>query len=355
METPQYWVRADLSTAERIRAFEATPLAARGLPDILDMAWAGESLALLGRAGRVLLIPDPSAEDLVSSIVAIETDPAVDSIRGGPAGLIASGGGRAFLIPAGATVALETAALSGLQEPLPYSGGFVVRTADGRLCLLTAERVEGAWSPVLDDSAFFPDARLSLSARAAGADWLLASDLGLSMRNAASQELAHASLSDPPLEAPFLSAGSLWYLGAAALWRIADRGPGNGYPIPAAVLSNILSGLGNLGGVGAVTETDLDILPWKEGQQRPFARSWRVHPYHAQDGSPLSLSSTARGRYLIVAFDAEGNALANNLGYEIGEQLPLVPGAGKDYWFAISPPPALAALGAALSIRRGGD
>ncbi|MPT41605.1 MAG: acyl-CoA synthetase [Achromobacter sp.] len=62
METPQYWVRADLSTAERIRAFEATPLAARGLPDS-TYAFLARSCRQAPQATAIRYLRDPSCRD----------------------------------------------------------------------------------------------------------------------------------------------------------------------------------------------------------------------------------------------------------------------------------------------------
>ncbi|MCW0211592.1 MAG: acyl-CoA synthetase [Achromobacter sp.] len=60
METPQYWVRADLSTAERIREFEATPLRERGLPDS-TYAFLARSCRQAPRATAIRYLREPSS------------------------------------------------------------------------------------------------------------------------------------------------------------------------------------------------------------------------------------------------------------------------------------------------------
>lgn len=60
MEIPRYWVRADLSTAERIRQFEAVPLHERGLPDS-TYAFLARGCRQAPRATAIRYLPDPAA------------------------------------------------------------------------------------------------------------------------------------------------------------------------------------------------------------------------------------------------------------------------------------------------------
>ncbi len=67
METPQYWVRADLSTAERVRAFEAVPLAARGLP-ASTYAFLARSCRQAPQATAIRFVREPSCRDAPQDI-----------------------------------------------------------------------------------------------------------------------------------------------------------------------------------------------------------------------------------------------------------------------------------------------
>lgn len=62
METPQYWVRADLSTAQRIREFESTPLRDRGLPDS-TYAFLARSCRQAPAATAIRYVREPAACD----------------------------------------------------------------------------------------------------------------------------------------------------------------------------------------------------------------------------------------------------------------------------------------------------
>lgn len=335
--------------------FSAGPVV-RGLPDIQDLAWWGSSLVLLGAEGALSIIEDPEAVDILASLGRMETDPLVKALEGGPAGLIARGRGSAFYLPLGGSRPLEIAALSPLQNPLPTAEGFVVRSADGRLCLLASEFVEGAPAPYLDAQAISDDPFLPLSARRAGDSWLSAAELELHLREGQGKNGSRLLVADPALAAPFVSASTLWYLGSAGLWRLSPPSAGNGYPIDGDVLSNIMEGLGNIAGASRVEAADLDILPWLEGLAYPLSRKWRIHSYDSPDGSAARIGVKGKGRYLIALFNAEGNSLGNNVGYEVGESLSLSLSSGSSYWFAFSPTVNVPAGDRpSLEVRRGGE